>query len=206
MSPEMSKFLIEGGEVINTNNTHLENLMQYLDENLCTLNDELNEENFQRILDIMVDQIATIMFNLIQNNLEVNNIIYQSIVKLQYLRDNDNNLLIFMICQKKKSPSYFRNLRDSFHMLFGFLRKGNETEYTSDTIQKLEALLHLHTLDTTDLIHEYYLERLCDQKEMQEATEGVLTVKLIFINDVLKVDILNANNIKAMDSNGTANI
>lgn len=201
MSPEMSKFLIEGGEVINTNNTHLENLMQYLDENLCTLNDELNEENFQRILDIMVDQIATIMFNLIQNNLEVKIITYRCSLTV-----NNNNLLIFVISQKKKSPSYFRNLRDSFHMLFGFLRKGNETEYTSETIQKLEALLHLHTLDTTDLIHEYYLERLCGQKEMQEATEGILTVKLIFINDVLKVDILNANNIKAMDTNGTANI
>lgn len=71
MSPEMSKFLIEGGEVINTNNNHLDNLMQYLDENLCTLSNELNEENFQRILDIIIDQIASIMFNLIQNNLEV---------------------------------------------------------------------------------------------------------------------------------------
>lgn len=71
MSPEISKFLIEGGEVINTNNTHLDNLMQYLDENLCTLSNELNEENFQRILDIIVEQIATIMFNLIKTNLDV---------------------------------------------------------------------------------------------------------------------------------------
>jgi len=105
--------------------------------------------------------------------------------------------------QKKKPPSYFRNLRDSFIVLFGFLRKGNETECTSDTIKKLEGLLHLHALDTVDLIHEYYLERLRDQTELQDAAEGVLTVKLIFINDVLKVDVLNANNIKAMDSNGT---
>lgn len=74
MSPEISKFLIEGAEVINTNNNHLDNLMLYLDENLCTLSKELNEENFQRILDIIVDQIATIMYNLIQNNLEVRNL------------------------------------------------------------------------------------------------------------------------------------
>ncbi|XP_025200200.1 protein unc-13 homolog 4B-like isoform X2 [Melanaphis sacchari] len=172
MSPEISKFLIEGAEVFNTNNNHLDNLMLYLDENLCTLSKELNKENFQRILDIIVDQIATIMYNLIQNILE-----------------------------KKKPPTYFRNLRDSFHILFGFLRKDN-TEYKSETIQKLEALLHLHTLDTENLIHEYYLERLQKQKEIQEANEGVLTVKLIFINNVLKVDILNANGIKAMDSNG----
>lgn len=87
-------------------------------------------------------------------------------------------------------------------MLFGFLRKGTETENKSETIEKLEALLHMHTLDTVDLIHEYYLERLQQQKEQQEANEGVLTVKLIFINDALRVDVLNACNIKAMDTNG----
>lgn len=86
--------------------------------------------------------------------------------------------------------------------MFGFLQKDNNTEYKSETIQKLEALMHLHTLDTIDLIHEYYLERLQTQNEMEEANEGVLTVKLIFINNVLKVDVLNANGIKAMDSNG----
>lgn len=87
-------------------------------------------------------------------------------------------------------------------MLFGFLRSGNETE-KSETIQKLEALLYLHTLDTVDLIHEYYLERLEEQNQLQETKEGVLTVKLIFINDTLKVDVLSANNIKSKDSNGT---
>lgn len=74
MSPEMSKFLIEGAEVINTNNKHLDNLMLYLDESLCTLSNELNEENFQRILDIIVDQIANIMYHLIQSNLEVSDL------------------------------------------------------------------------------------------------------------------------------------
>lgn len=87
-------------------------------------------------------------------------------------------------------------------MLFGFLRKENESEYKSETIRELEALLHLHTLDSIDLIHEYFLERLHEQNEMEEATEGMLTVKLVFINDVLKVDVLNASAIKAMDSNG----
>lgn len=70
-------------------------------------------------------------------------------------------------------------------------------------IQKLESLLYLHTLDTVDLIHGYYLERLQEQKETQDANEGVLTVKLIFINDVLKVEILNAHCIRSKDSNGT---
>ncbi|XP_050543331.1 protein unc-13 homolog 4B isoform X2 [Daktulosphaira vitifoliae] len=172
MSPEMSKFLIEGSETINTNNNHLDNLMQYLDESLCTLSNELNEENFQRILDIIVEQLASIMNGLIQKSVE-----------------------------KKKPPSYFKNLRDSFHMLFGFLRSGDETE-KSETIQKLEALLRLHTLETDELIHEYYLERYHEQQNLQDSEQGILSIKVIFINDSLNIEVLNANNIRAMDSNG----
>ncbi|XP_050433740.1 protein unc-13 homolog 4B [Adelges cooleyi] len=172
MAPEMNKFLTEGGETINTHNNHLDNLIQYLDENLCTLSNELNEENFQRILDIIVEQLANIMHKLIQNSLD-----------------------------KKKPPSYFKNLSDSFHMLFGFLRSGDETE-KSETIESLEALLRLHTLETVELIHEYHLERHDEQQQLEEADQGVLAVKLLFVNDNLNVEVLNANNIRAMDSNG----
>lgn len=82
------------------------------------------------------------------------------------------------------------------------MKKENETECKSETIQKLEDLLRLHSMDTEDLIHEYFLERHQETKEKEDETEGTLAVKLIFINDVLKLDILNASNIKAMDSNG----
>lgn len=81
------------------------------------------------------------------------------------------------------------------------MKKENETE-KSENIQKLEEILRLHSMDTEDLIHEYFLERHQVTKETQEETEGTLAVKLIFINDVLKIDILNASNIRAMDSNG----
>lgn len=87
-------------------------------------------------------------------------------------------------------------------MLFGFLRNGNETEHTSEKKKQLESLLKLHAADTADLVHDYYLERLQEQNDVQEASEGVLTVKLMFIDNVLKVDVLNANRIRSMDSNG----
>jgi len=76
MSPEISKFLIECAEVNNTNNSYMDNLISYLGENLGTLDKELNEENIQRTLEIIVDQIATIIYNLMQNNLEVSNLYY----------------------------------------------------------------------------------------------------------------------------------
>lgn len=109
MSPEISKFLIEGGEVLNTNNKHLDNLMQYLDDNLCTLSNELNEENFPRILAIIVDQVANVMFNLIQSNLEVSSPSGQRTLlgggQLNEL--NDDNCILFpriFVYRKRETP------------------------------------------------------------------------------------------------------
>lgn len=69
-------------------------------------------------------------------------------------------------------------------------------------IERLESKLYFHALDTDDLIYEYYLKRLEVQKETKEASEGVLTVKLLFINNILKMDILNAHRLRSMDYNG----
>lgn len=86
--------------------------------------------------------------------------------------------------------------------MFKYLRNGSETNIESENIRELEKLLYLHALDTRKLIHEYYLERLQEQNELTEANEGVLTVKLMFSKNVLKVDILNAHRLRQMDSNG----
>lgn len=75
--------------------------------------------------------------------------------------------------------------------------------YENTLVKKVDELIHLHTLDTIDLLYEYYLERLQQQEELQEAKYGVLTVKLIFTNDSLRVDILNASILKEMGINGT---
>lgn len=101
-----------------------------------------------------------------------------------------------------KRHSYFRNLRDNFHILFGFLKNGKDIEYKSEKIQELEKLLNLHAMDTINLIDQYYLQKIQEQKEMPESTEGVLTVKLAFIENDLKIEILNAYHLKAMDSSG----
>lgn len=73
MSPEIEAFLIEGGKVLNTNHNkkHVDKLIQYLDENLCMLSDKLNDENFQMILGIIIENLAALMHKIIQQNLEV---------------------------------------------------------------------------------------------------------------------------------------
>lgn len=50
-------------------------LVHYLYENFIILYSELNKEYFFGILDIQIKRIANQMFNFIQINIEVNNII-----------------------------------------------------------------------------------------------------------------------------------
>lgn len=72
MTPEINYFLSQVGEtVVNSKNVRLDNLKQYLDESLCTLSNELDKEHFKLILDLIIEQIVTLTFNLIHTNLEV---------------------------------------------------------------------------------------------------------------------------------------
>lgn len=87
--------------------------------------------------------------------------------------------------------------------LFGLLEKQNKIIYKNEIFKKVDQLLELHTLDTVDLLNEYYLRRLQQQNELQEAKDGILTIKLMFTENSLRVYVLNASNIKALDINGT---
>lgn len=71
MTPDITKFLTDGVEVPRTDKTHWENLIPLLDESLCTLNNELNDEHFQLILEILVERIFAITFDVVDKNIEV---------------------------------------------------------------------------------------------------------------------------------------
>lgn len=53
------------------------------------------------------------------------------------------------------------------------------------------------------MIHQFNLERLKEQEEMENADLGLLTVRLQFIDNLLRVEVMNARNLKSKDSNGT---
>lgn len=71
MTPEINKWLSQSGDTVNSKNIHLENLMQYLDESLCILSHELNEDHFKLTLDLITEQLVTLMFNIIHTNVKV---------------------------------------------------------------------------------------------------------------------------------------
>lgn len=101
MTPAMKKLLIEGAELLHQDSNSIDKVMRYLDNNLATLHEELNEDNFERILEIIWDYLGNILTDLIQSNIEVSHCfrILNYIFKLlQNYRGGDHqvSLLIFV--------------------------------------------------------------------------------------------------------------
>lgn len=71
MVPVMRRFLLQGAELIHQDSNSMDRLMNYLEESLTTLHSELNEVNFERVLDSIWTELAVIIYELIQSNLDV---------------------------------------------------------------------------------------------------------------------------------------
>ena len=109
-------------------------------------------------------------------------------------------LLSFM--QKRRPPSFYSNLHRTLHTLIRFFNLGADEAANVQVLEKIESLLKLHGLETAELIHRYNLERIREQKELEDAVYGHLTVRAQFIDNSLNIQILNARNLRATDSNG----
>uniref|UniRef100_A0A182QWZ4 Munc13-4 n=1 Tax=Anopheles farauti TaxID=69004 RepID=A0A182QWZ4_9DIPT len=180
MAPAMRRFLVEGAELLQQDSNSLDRLMMYMEESLSVLNAELNEINFERVLDAIWAELTTIMFDIIQSNLD-----------------------------KRRPPSFFANLRDTLHLMVTNFKtaenRESETAADKETLAHIERLLQLHGYETTDLIHQYYLDRLEEQNRCDPATTGygMLTVQCFFKENVLELEVVNARNLKPMDGNGS---
>ncbi|KFB34815.1 AGAP003164-PA-like protein [Anopheles sinensis] len=179
MAPAMRRFLVEGAELLQQDSNSLDRLMLYMEESLSVLNGELNEVNFERVLDAIWAELTTVLYDLIQSNLD-----------------------------KRRPPSFFANLRDTLHLMVANFKtaenRESETAADKETLAHIERLLQLHGYETTDLIHQYYLDRLQEQNrnDATALTYGVLTVQCFFRGNVLELEIVNARNLKPMDGNG----
>lgn len=105
--------------------------------------------------------------------------------------------------QKRRPPSFFSNLHECLKIMIRSFRQDNGKEvYTSDTLKRVEYLLKIHGMETRELIHQYHLERWQEQQSLNEPKMGILTVRAQFIEDHLKVEVMNARNLVPTDSNG----
>lgn len=62
---------MEGAELIDTTSNAMDRLLHYLDSNLTTLHENLNEENFNTVLLVIWEIISETLWELINSNLEV---------------------------------------------------------------------------------------------------------------------------------------
>lgn len=67
----VSRYLMEGAELIDTTSNAMDRLLQYLDSNLTTLHDNLNEDNFNRVLLVIWEIMSQTLYELVNSNLEV---------------------------------------------------------------------------------------------------------------------------------------
>ncbi|KAK9305783.1 hypothetical protein QLX08_003300 [Tetragonisca angustula] len=174
MAPAMNRYLMEGAELIDTTSNSMERLLQYLDSNLTTLHDHLNEDNFERILLVIWDTISESLFQLVHNNLE-----------------------------RRRPPSFYSNLHRSLHTLIRYFNIGADEAANVRVLEKIEHLLELHGLETAELIHRYHQERIKEQNELEESEYGQITVKAQFVDNSLNIQILNARKLRPVDSNGS---
>lgn len=63
---------MEGAELIDTTSNAMDRLLQYLDSNLATLHENLNEDNFNRVLLVIWEIMSQTLYELVNTNLEVN--------------------------------------------------------------------------------------------------------------------------------------
>jgi len=96
------------------------------------------------------------------------------------------------------------NLHETLKILAGFFKQGEEENDTNNPaiLQQIEHLLLLHGMETWELIHQYHLERQEEQTAMEVGTRGLLTVRVQFVEDLLRIEILNARNLHPMDTSG----
>lgn len=103
----------------------------------------------------------------------------------------------------QREQSFFKKFHDILHNLAELFKEFNENIDLSDLID-LEQLVEIHELDTWELVHQYRMEQLSEQKAMQTPSHGLLTVKMMFLEGNLMIEILNARNLQPISSKGTS--
>lgn len=71
MAPVIQKFLVEGSSLVTYAGRDKESLLQYLDENMVVLKDELNESNFERVLAVIWESSAQSLHDTIMLSIDV---------------------------------------------------------------------------------------------------------------------------------------
>ncbi|XP_050297020.1 protein unc-13 homolog 4B isoform X2 [Anthonomus grandis grandis] len=174
MTPSMKRLLIEGAELFDQDSNSIDRLMLYVDQNLATLNSQLNEENFNRTLELIWEMLSKILNEIIQNSIE-----------------------------NRRPPSFFANLKKTLKTMVGAYSAPSDCD-NCDALMRTEKILTIHGLETADLIHEVNLELADKYDELRESPYGEISFRCKFQGDSLIIEVINARDLASMDSGGTS--
>lgn len=89
-------------------------------------------------------------------------------------------------------------------MVKAFKKAQSENTPTTDkeTLDDCWKLLEVHGFETSDLIHQYYQDRVVEQQALTEHPYGILTVRCHFEGNTLHIEVMNAKHLLPMDTNG----
>ncbi|KAJ4435781.1 hypothetical protein ANN_18400 [Periplaneta americana] len=174
MIPTINKLLLE----VDSGSSTVDQLMEYLDTSLCTLNSQLSSENFEYILTIIWKNVSNLLCVYMERNMRV-----------------------------QREPSFYKKQQEILNIIVDFFMQGNESIVASNLslLKKMDHMLHLHGMETQELIHQYYLEKQEEQKAMETALYGLLTVRLQFAENMLRIEIMNARNLQPLHNKDSCN-
>ncbi|XP_055954856.1 BAI1-associated protein 3 [Patella vulgata] len=152
-------------------------LLEYLDTNLLTLNNNLLKTNFDRILEsIWVEVMEE----------------FQEVMEKEEVRPP-----VFY----QRMFDALGVLVDFFHASGKGL---SMDEIITDQFQNLRERLSLHKMDTPTLIETFFNSKCQDQTQLENSEFGILNVRVCYRMDAhtLLVEVLSAKDIIPLDANG----
>uniref|UniRef100_T1IR75 C2 domain-containing protein n=1 Tax=Strigamia maritima TaxID=126957 RepID=T1IR75_STRMM len=173
-------------------------LMEYLDNNLTTLNGTLLSSNFERILII----IWSVVMEEVQTQAD-SGIGEKHLVFFERLHGSLTIMMDFFHAEEKGlSLEMLKNQQYQVGPKYGMYRISSNKSCSLYS-PKCQRFLSLNRTETLDLISKYYFEKLMEQQQKNTSCEnGVLTVRVYFHNDCLCIEVISAKDILPLDTNG----
>ncbi|PSN30838.1 hypothetical protein C0J52_20268 [Blattella germanica] len=146
---------------------HTEELLNYVDDQLHLLHTHLDEVDFNEILRIIWRNLSRIMYVVADGNLNM-----------------------------KKEPSYYASIEENARKLLEYFTQIPVcTDLEMTDYIKMTGILELNATPVQELIHRFHMEQLAMQRAQEKPKYGLLTVKLRFLENILRIEILNARDL-----------
>jgi len=106
--------------------------------------------------------------------------------------------------QRKKHSATFKRIHALTINLLSYFRHPEGVYETDDSalVKEINDLVALHGTDTIDLILQHQMERSLGKLKSADTGSIALYAAYSQADEMLKVEVLNCRNLKAMDTNG----